>query len=33
MYNCGKATASNIRVEGLDTDSLAVSHNTKTFKI
>lgn len=27
VYNCGKATASNIRVEGLDIDSLVVMRN------
>ena len=27
VYNCGKATARDIRVEGLDTDSLAVMRN------
>ena len=27
MFNCGKAIASNIRVEGLNTDSLAVMRN------
>lgn len=27
VYNCGRATARNIRVEGLDIDSLAVMRN------
>lgn len=27
VYNCGKATANNIRVEGLDIDSLVVMRN------